>query len=261
MRCLGLTSSAQPFLTSPSSHNHQHHSPPAPTCSVSRMTVYDQTYAKIPTMGWMFLPLQDYHGGGPDAAFEPMSQHLAEYEMGLAQYLGAGIAACYRGFRLYDTPEVQAVVAKWVATYKAHRAIITSDIVHIRRPDGQALRAACWWSPLAALPARPPGACVPGRPPLPTPPRCCSALTPLPLRPPPPWPSSPLCPRAPFSVVGAMQQRAQLRGPQPRPRPLAAPPPPAFQARAPQCPFPRPWSALTGVMHDSFLGDRSRGGS
>lgn len=105
------------------------------------MTVYDQTYAKIPTMGWMFLPLQDYHGGGPDAAFEPMSQHLAEYEMGLAQYLGAGIAACYRGFRLYDTPEVQAVVAKWVATYKAHRAIITSDIVHIRRPDGQALDA------------------------------------------------------------------------------------------------------------------------
>jgi hypothetical protein len=28
--------------------------------TVSRQTVYDQTYAKIPTMGWMFLPLVDY---------------------------------------------------------------------------------------------------------------------------------------------------------------------------------------------------------
>lgn len=105
------------------------------------MTVYDQTYAKIPTSGWMFVPLVDYHGGGADAAFEPMSQHLAEYEMALAQYMGAGVAACYRGFRLYDAPSAQAVVAKWVAIYKAHRAIITSDIVHIRRPDGQALDA------------------------------------------------------------------------------------------------------------------------
>ena len=105
------------------------------------MTVYDQTFAKIPTMGWMFVPLQDYHGGGADAAFEPMSQHLAEYEMALAQYMGAGIAACYRGFRLYDTPGTQAVVARWVGIYKAHRAIVTSDIVHIRRPDGQALDA------------------------------------------------------------------------------------------------------------------------
>ena len=68
-----------------------------------------------------------------------MSQHLAEYNLGLAQYLLAGVAACYRGFRLFDTPAVQAVVAKWVAVYKQFRGIITSDIVHIRRPDGQGL--------------------------------------------------------------------------------------------------------------------------
>jgi hypothetical protein len=105
------------------------------------MTVYDQTFSKIPTMGWMFVPLVDYHGGGADAAFEPMSQHLPEYEMALAQYMGAGIAACYRGFRLFDTPAVQAIVAKWVNVYKTYRSIIISDIVHIRRPDGQALDA------------------------------------------------------------------------------------------------------------------------
>lgn len=43
------------------------------------MTVFDQTFTKIPTMGWMFLPLVDYHGGGADAAFEPMSEHLPEF--------------------------------------------------------------------------------------------------------------------------------------------------------------------------------------
>jgi hypothetical protein len=107
--------------------------------TISRMTVYDMTWAKLPTMGWMFLPLVDYHGGGDEAAFEPMSAHLPEYEMGLAQYLGAGIAACYRGFRLYDTPAVQAVVTKWVAVYKRYRPIIISDVVHVRRPDGQSI--------------------------------------------------------------------------------------------------------------------------
>ena len=87
----------------------------------------------------MFLPLVDYHGGGAAAAFEPMSHHLPEFEMALAQYLGAGIAACYRGVRLFDAPAAQAVVAKWVAVYKAYRDIITSDIIHLRRPDGQGI--------------------------------------------------------------------------------------------------------------------------
>ena len=98
----------------------------------------------------MFVPLIDYHGGGDAAAFEPMSAHLAAYEMALAQYLGAGVAACYRGHRLYDTPAVQAVVAKWVAVYKAHRGIITSDIVHIRRPNGNTLDAFMHVDPFAA---------------------------------------------------------------------------------------------------------------
>lgn len=96
---------------------------------------------KLPTMGWMFVPLVDYHGGGADAAFEPMSEHLPEYEMALAQYLLAGTAACYRGFRLYDTPSVEAVVSKYVAVVKAYRDIVTSDIIHVRRPNGQTLDA------------------------------------------------------------------------------------------------------------------------
>ena len=87
--------------------------------------------------GWMFVPLVDYHGGGAAAAFEPLSEHLLEYEWTLAQYLGGGIAACYRGYRLYDSDKTKTVVKKWVDFYKRYRDIITSDIVHVRRPDMQ----------------------------------------------------------------------------------------------------------------------------
>ena len=43
--------------------------------------------------------------------------------------------------RLYDSDETKAVVAKWVSFYKRHRAIVTSDIVHVRRPDMQSIDA------------------------------------------------------------------------------------------------------------------------
>jgi hypothetical protein len=87
----------------------------------------------------MFLPLIQYHGGGAEAQFEPLSQHSLEYEWGLAQYLGAGVAACYRGFRLFDSNQTKEIVQKWVNFYKAHRRILISDVVHVRRPDLQVI--------------------------------------------------------------------------------------------------------------------------
>ena len=42
-----------------------------------------------------------------------------EYEWGLAQYLGAGVAACYRGYRVYDTERTRRLVMKYVEFYKA----------------------------------------------------------------------------------------------------------------------------------------------
>ena len=53
--------------------------------SVSRQGMFDDTYYRTPTQGWMFVPLVDYHGGGDAAAFEPLSEHLQEYEWALAQ--------------------------------------------------------------------------------------------------------------------------------------------------------------------------------
>jgi len=104
---------------------------------IERQNVYDGTWNKTPSMGWMFVPLVQYHGGGEDATIEPLREHLPHYEQRLANLFGAGVQACYRGPRLYDAPETKAIVSKWVSFYKKHRAILDSDVIHVRRPDGQ----------------------------------------------------------------------------------------------------------------------------
>jgi hypothetical protein len=88
-------------------------------------------------MGWMFVPLTEYHGGGAAATIEPLKDHLPHYEQRLANLFGAGVIACYRGPRLYDTDATKAVVKRWVDFYKQHRAILDSDLVHLRRADGR----------------------------------------------------------------------------------------------------------------------------
>ena len=104
---------------------------------IERQNIYDGTWEKAPSMGWMFVPLTQYHGGGAAATIEPLKDHLEHYETRLANLFGAGVQACYRGPRLFDTDETKAVVKKWVDFYKAHRAILDSDLIHLRRADGQ----------------------------------------------------------------------------------------------------------------------------
>jgi hypothetical protein len=104
---------------------------------IERQNIYDGTWEKTPSMGWMFVPLTEYQGGGAAATIEPLKDHLEHYETRLANLFGAGVQACYRGPRLYDTDETRAVVKKWVAFYKQHRAILDSDIIHLRRADGR----------------------------------------------------------------------------------------------------------------------------
>jgi hypothetical protein len=103
----------------------------------ARQNIFDGTWEKTPSMGWMFVPLVEYHGGGPAATLEPLSEHRAEYDAHLANNFGAGVQACYRGPRLYDTPETRAVVKRWVDFYRRHRAILDSDVIHVRRADGR----------------------------------------------------------------------------------------------------------------------------
>ena len=73
------------------------------------------------------------------ATLEPLRQHLAAYGAHLAQNFASGVQACYRGPCLYDSEETKALVKRWVDFYKRYRAILDSDIVHVRRPDGRDL--------------------------------------------------------------------------------------------------------------------------
>ncbi len=104
---------------------------------VERQNIFDGTWTKAPSMGWMFVPLTEYQGGGAAATIEPLSEHLEHYQTRLNNLLGAGVQACYRGPRLYDTEATKSMVKTSVAWFKAHRAILESDIIHGRRADGR----------------------------------------------------------------------------------------------------------------------------
>ncbi len=104
---------------------------------LNRQNIYDGTWEKTPSMGWGFVPLTRYQGGGPEAVLEPLSEHLADYEQLMVQYYGAGVQACYRGPRLYDTEETRQMVARTIDWYKTYRDILNSDIIHLRRADGR----------------------------------------------------------------------------------------------------------------------------
>jgi hypothetical protein len=104
---------------------------------LGRQNIFDGTWTKTPSMGWMFVPLVEYHGGGEAATLEPLSEHLDAYEAHLVQNFGAGVQACYRGPRLYDTEETKELVKGTVSWYKKYRDILNSDIIHVRRPDGR----------------------------------------------------------------------------------------------------------------------------
>jgi hypothetical protein len=117
---------------------------------IERQNIYDGTWDKSPSMGWMFVPLVEYQGGGAAATIEPLKDHLAHYGQRLANLFGAGVQAAYRGPRLYDTTTTLDLVRNWVTFYKKHRLILDSDIIHVRRPDGSSLDAILHVNPDAA---------------------------------------------------------------------------------------------------------------
>lgn len=104
---------------------------------IERQNIFDGTWEKNPSMGWMHVPLMEYQGGGAEATIEPLKEHLPHYGQRLADLFGAGVQAAYRGSRLYDAPETLELVKKWVSFYKEHRAILDADIIHISRADGR----------------------------------------------------------------------------------------------------------------------------
>ncbi len=104
---------------------------------LNRQNIYDGTWENLPSMGWGFVPLTAYHNGGDDAVLEPLRDHLYEYRQLMMQYYGAGVQACYRGPRLYDSDSTKQLVQKTISWYKKFRNILNADIIHLRRPDGR----------------------------------------------------------------------------------------------------------------------------
>ena len=104
---------------------------------LNRQNIHDGTKEKLPSMGWGFVPLTRYQGGGPEAVLEPLKDHLKDYEQLMVQYYGAGVQACYRGPRLYDTDSTRKLVTNTVAWYKKYRDILNAPMVHLRRADGR----------------------------------------------------------------------------------------------------------------------------
>ncbi len=103
----------------------------------TRQNIYDGTWRKTPSMGWMFVPLSEYHGGGAAATIEPLDEHLDHYQRMLRSNLALGVQACYRGPRLFDTERTRDALKAEVQWFKAHREILESDLVHGRRADGR----------------------------------------------------------------------------------------------------------------------------
>ncbi len=104
---------------------------------IERQNIYDGTWTKTQSMGWMFVPLSQYHGGGAAATIEPLAEHLDHYEARLANLIGSGTQACYRGPRLYDTQATREVVCKWTNFFKDHREVLGGDLIHLRRANGR----------------------------------------------------------------------------------------------------------------------------
>jgi len=104
---------------------------------LNRQNIHDGTMEKMGSMGWGFVPLTKYQGGDESAVLEPLREHLKDYEQLMVQYYGAGVQACYRGPRLFDTEETRLMVEKVINWYKKYRAILNSDMIQLRRADGR----------------------------------------------------------------------------------------------------------------------------
>lgn len=106
---------------------------------LGRQYIYDGTWHKLPTMGWISLQLVGFYTNDPRVGLEPLSENLDRYEQQLIQFLASGCQFTIRGNRLYDSPETKAMVSKWINWFKEHREILTSEIIHVSRPNGREL--------------------------------------------------------------------------------------------------------------------------
>ena len=98
---------------------------------IYRQYIFDATFHKTAGMGWVNLNTEVLRGG--------MEKNLDTYERAFFVMLSSGAEVWVRGHRLYDGPQSQAMLKKWMDWYRRYRTIIQGDIIHLRRPDGRDL--------------------------------------------------------------------------------------------------------------------------
>ena len=60
--------------------------------NLARQNIFDGTWTKIPSQGWMFVPLVQYHGGWPECCIEPVGFLSGQWEYYLMLYFGTGVS-------------------------------------------------------------------------------------------------------------------------------------------------------------------------
>lgn len=100
----------------------------------SRIYNYKGTFAKIPSMGWGFLPIDIYHGGGKQACFSPLEENYKDYDWMVFQHIVQGVIPCFRGKRLFDGEKSKEIICKWARFYKKYQSVINGITVHFMPP-------------------------------------------------------------------------------------------------------------------------------
>lgn len=106
---------------------------------LTRRNIFNGTWQKPPTMGWMFVPLTSHLGNEEQAYMEPLDDNIGQYARIIESNLAMGVQAYYRGTRLYASPQTLKMVRKRTDWFKNYRNILESDIVHGRAADGHDL--------------------------------------------------------------------------------------------------------------------------
>lgn len=100
----------------------------------SRIYGYKGTFKKYGSMSYGFLPLEQYHGGGEQAVFSPLTKNLFDYEWAVAQSMISGIIPCFRGRKLFDSDESRIMIKKWVNFYRKYQKVINGNTIHFLPP-------------------------------------------------------------------------------------------------------------------------------
>lgn len=89
--------------------------------TLARQQMHDNTFDKLPSQGWMMIPLVEYHGGGAQATIEPFGKRsLADWEVGLihapfetldSKYCTTSTYACACALRVRASPRSLATSA------------------------------------------------------------------------------------------------------------------------------------------------------